>query len=309
MRKSELLREPVRDLTLNSLFACGESARKLLEIYSNMGGFSARFLSKALELLTTILLAEDCFTIISFTANLVATGLRGLIADLLGERYVDAAITSGGTFDHDIAKALGKYYKGEFELNDVELERQGLHRLGNVLVPLEAYGPSIESFTHKMLEELRKIKEQWAPSELAWEVGKRITDDRSILKNAAERKIRVFTPSLVDSAFGTAIVTFNETLRGRGLRGIFLDFEQDVRTFVDLARESGKVGLLVLGGGTSRYHALWPLQLRGTIDYAVVITTSFEEALQVVRAAREGVTVLSDVTIALPLLMAALEGT
>ena len=48
-------------------------------------------------------------------------------------------------FDHDIARSFANYYHGAFELDDIELGKVELMRLGNVVVPNSSYGEVIES--------------------------------------------------------------------------------------------------------------------------------------------------------------------
>ena len=248
---------------------------RLLDAMGAMGGFSSRYLSEAYQVLREMF-TSGARVFLAFTANLVATGLRGIIAGLVKRGYVDVIITTGGTVDHDIARSAGDYYAGEFEMDDIELSKRGIHRLGNVLVPLESYGPVIESFTHSMLSELVERKRSWSPSELVREVGLRLQDESSILRQAALRNVPVFVPGIVDSAFGTAIMTFNEAMRARGAQGVTLDMIGDMRRLADIVFSSDKLGAIVLGGGISKHHTIWWAQFKGGLDYAVYITTAVE---------------------------------
>ncbi|MEM4679717.1 MAG: deoxyhypusine synthase family protein, partial [Thermofilaceae archaeon] len=173
---------------------------------------------------------------------------------------------------------------------------------------------------HRMLEDLVRVKSRWTPSELAQEIGKRLGDANSVLAAAAERGVPVFSPGLVDSAFGTAFFTFRETGRSRGF-SLELDVLGDLSRISDLVMESEKIGAIVLGGGISKHHVIWWAQFKGGLDYAVYITTATEfdgslsgartrEAISWGKLKPEArhVTVPADATIVFPIIAAALLG-
>jgi len=310
-----LLQIPLRDLTLDEVV---EKAGEALHVLEKVGGFSVRYLSRAAYVLLEAL-RYKCWLMFSFPANIVATGLRGLLADIIRSGFVKAVVTTGGTFDHDIARSLGGvYYVGDFELDDVMLHEIGVHRLGNVLVPSESYGPLVESFTHKLLEELAQVKETWSPSELAAEVGKRLADKHSILRASAESGTPVFAPGIIDSAFGTALFTYNESSRASSCkRKVQLDVFGDMERLASIVYEAECLAGLMLGGGISKHHVIWWAQFRGGLDYAVAITSAPEwdgslsgartrEAISwgKVKPSARHVTVPGDATVLFPILVA-----
>ncbi|RLE68472.1 MAG: deoxyhypusine synthase [Thermoprotei archaeon] len=318
MTPGDLLKSPIKDVSLRDFEECSACAVKLLKAYEDMGGFSCRYLYKAFTLLREMY-GDKTTVFLAFTANLVATGLRGVIADLIGLGYVDVIVTTGGTIDHDIARSFKNYYKGEFEMDDIELSEKGIHRLGNILVPLEAYGPVIEAFTHELLERLIEAKRTWTPSELIKEVGLRLECPSSILRQAALRDVPIFAPGIVDSAFGTAVMTFNETLRSRGREPLVLDIVSDMKKLADIVFSSEKLGAIILGGGIAKHHTIWWAQFKGGLDYAIYITTAVEwdgslsgartrEAISwgKIKKAAKHVTVPADATVVFPLLAVAL---
>ena len=318
--RESLLSRRVEDVKAEQLRELAPLAARLVEMYERMGGFSARHVARAVEVAQEMVGDESCTVFLAFTANLVATGLRGALAALIDEGLVDAVVTTGGTFDHDIARSFASYYLGEFEIDDSMLREMDVHRLGNVLVPRESYGPIVEEFTHRMLEELVSRKSRWTPSELAREAGLRLKDEASILAAAARRGVLVFSPGIVDSAFGTAIFTFNEIGRSRGFE-VQLDLLGDMAALANLVMDSERLGAIVLGGGISKHHVIWWAQFKGGLDYAVYITTAAEfdgslsgartrEAISwgKLKPSAKHVTVPADATVVFPLIAAALLG-
>ena len=77
---------------------------------------------------------------------------RGIINNMIKNKWLDVAITTCGALDHDIAKHFSNYKEGSFTMDDMELANQNIHRLGNILVPMDSYGPLIEEKMLAFLE-------------------------------------------------------------------------------------------------------------------------------------------------------------
>jgi len=290
----------------------GTTVRELVEAYGRIHGFTAGPLYRALEVLREGL-AEADLRFLSFTGNLAATGLRGLIAQLIDSKLFNVVITTCGTVDHDIARSLGGVYlKGDFDYDDVELWERGLHRLGNVLIPRDSYGPTVERYVRGLVERVSKIKSRWGVRELLQEVGRDLKDDvNSILGAAYRAGVPVYVPGIVDGAFGTSLFVFSQFAR------LELDVLKDMKELSDLVFSGKRSLALVLGGGISKHHTIWWNQFKGGLDYAVYITTAVEwdgslsgartrEAISwgKVSPRAKHVTVHGDVTVLLPIVVA-----
>ncbi len=288
------------------------SVAELIESYRAMHGFMAGHLARAVDVLAEGLGAELRF--LSFTANLVATGLRGVLAQAVRKGFFNVIITTGGAVDHDVARGMGgAYYKGFFEADDEELARQGIHRLGNVYIPLDNYGPLIERTVFSVLDELTASREEWSASELLWEFGRRINDPSSILRAAYEARVPIFVPGLLDGSFGTALFMYSQS------RDFRLDLMGDMRRLADLVFPAKTSMALIIGGGISKHHTIWWNQFKEGLDYVVYVTTAVEydgslsgahprEAVtwgKVKPGARRAV-VYGDATLIVPLLIAGL---
>ena len=290
----------------------------LVEAYRKIGGFQGRYIAEAADVLLNMYSDSNTTVFLSFTANLISTGLRGLIAKFIERGFADVVITTAGTLDHDIAKSMGgKYYQSYFDVDDVEMSKAGIHRIGNVAVRKEHYGPLIEKFVHSSLEELSRVKEEWGVRELLWEMGKRIDDEYSILRAASRARVPIYVPGFVDGAFGTAILTYNEMQRTRtGGRQVRVDVLKDEHELMDIVYSSKSLGALIVGGGISKHHVIWWSQFAGGLDYVVYITMAIEwdgslsgarpkEAItwgKVKPTARQAF-VLEDATVVLPILI------
>ncbi len=291
-----------------------DSARRLVEQMRASGGFTAKKLGVSVDILRKMLDDEQSLNFLSFPADLVATGTRGIIRDMVKRKWFDVIVTTCGTLDHDIARSFGKYLHGSFDSDDADLRKRGIHRLGNVLVPQETYGPLIERKTTSWLESLSsRGKTELSTSELCAEFGSRLGKD-SILYWAWKNKVPVFVPGITDGAVGYQIWQYAQNHKFK------VDVLKDEQRLADMIFEAKRSGALILGGGISKHHVIWWSAFRGGLDYAVYVTTAQEydgslsgarmkEAISwgKLKATAPHVTLEGDATLCLPLIYAALQ--
>ena len=305
--KEEL--EPIKDVKIKPDLRL----RDLIEVYRSVHGFMAGHIARAADILQEMVREAD-LRILTFTANIVATGLRGVLAQLIEKKVFNVVITTCGAVDHDIARSYGgRYYKGYFEADDLKLYDEGFHRLGNIYIPLESYGPLIEKVVYSLLDEITKTRQRWGVRELLHELGRRIRDENSILRAAAVNNVPIYVPGYIDGAFGTALFTYSRTHR------FDMDLFKDEQEIADLVFKAKKLGALIIGGGISKHHAIWWAQFSEGLDYAVYVTTAVEwdgslsgahprEAITWGKIKREGrhVYIFSDATVVVPILASVL---
>ncbi len=235
-------------------------------------GFTAGKLATGVSIMESMINTKDCVKFLSFPADIVATGTRGVIKELVKRKLVDILITTCGTLDHDVARCWKDYYKGSFIMNDSKLHQEGLNRLGNVLVPNDSYGIIIEQKIQAMLRDLYKEgKLELSTNELSREIGLRCCDETSILYWAAKNNIPVFVPGITDGAVGYQLWFFSQD--HKDFRINLLKDEGDLNNIIFDAKKSGA---LIVGGGISKHHTIWWNQFKDGLDYVVYISTADE---------------------------------
>jgi deoxyhypusine synthase len=210
---------------------------------------------------------------LTFTSNMVTSGLRGLFAQIIGLGLVDVVVTTTGGVEEDIMKALGEdFLIGQYKSDDVKLHEKGMNRVGNLLITNESYA----KFEDYMLPTLGKIYEKErriSASGLLREIGLLLDDQDSILHQAARKRVPVFCPTIADGSLGFHLFMFQQD---------HPDFTVDViRDYSNLLASSSyddKKGVIILGGGVSKHHAIFGILLNGGSDYAVYLTTSHEHS-------------------------------
>lgn len=299
--------EPEHDLTVRAL------ADQMLA----SGGFTAKKLGQACEIMRSMYRDTQCTIFLSFPACIVSTGTRGVIRKLVQEKLVDVIITTCGTLDHDLARVWRKYYHGEFLMDDAELHRKGINRLGNILIPNESYGIVLEQKMQPILADLYKSgRKNMSSRQLAQEFGLRVEDKKSILYWAARNEVPIYIPGITDGAFGSQLWLFKQQHPDFNV-----DVMKDEQELSDIVFSSRKAGALMIGGGISKHHVIWWNQFRDGLDYAVYLTTAEEydgslsgarirEAVSwgKVKETAKYVTVEGDATITLPILVSSTLG-
>ena len=244
---------------------------KIFEQMSKSGGFESRNLADGLYALTDMIKDENCLKFLSFVAAITSTGLRGVIKDIIKKKWFDVVITTCGALDHDIARHFSNYNQGSFTMDDAELTKQNIHRLGNVLVPMESYGPIIEEKIQLFLEEeYAKGTREMSTEDICRMIGSHLGED-SFLYWAYKNNVKVIVPGIVDGAVGSQIWMFSQKHTDFKLNII-----KDSDTLAGLIFKAKKSGALMLGGGISKHHTLWWNQYRNGLDFAVYITTAQE---------------------------------
>ena len=244
----------------------------MLSAMGEGGGFMARNLFEVAQTFADMSSREGCTKFLSFPAAIVATGTRGVLIDMVREGLVDVIVTTCGTLDHDIARTAADYFAGSFDMDDAALKKAGYHRLGNVVVPLDSYGPLIEEKVQALLARLYGEGVRSLTSErLSAEIGRDLGSDRSLLYWAQKMNVPVFVPGLTDGAVGSQLWLFAESHRD-----FKVDLIADEKRLSDIVSESKETGALVLGGGISKHHVIWWNQFHGGLDWACYITTAEE---------------------------------
>lgn len=286
----------------------GVSASELLDRIGSVG-YQASELKKAGDIILKMK-DEGARIFLSFTSNMVSSGLRGLFAQMIEMGYADAVITTVGSVEEDFIKAHdGRFYVGSFNEDDEELNKENVNRIGNILVPAESY-EAFEKLLRPALEEIIRPGSAITPSELLKELGKHCDDESSFLHQARKRGVPVYCPAITDGSFGFQLQDL------RNSRDFQIDVVKDMKNIALEASPREPIGLIVLGGGVAKHHAILANLTNGGADYAVYITTASQHSGSLsgatteeakswgkVKGSSESVTVHGEVSILFPLVM------
>jgi len=298
--------EEIKDIKLN-----GKNATELVN-QMNASGFQATHLAQATELIKQMK-KEKATIFLGFTANLMASGLRGIVKELCEKKFVNAIVTTAGSIDHDIIKSFMPYKKGTFMANDVELHQKGINRIGNIFVETKGF-ELLEEKMQTWLAEIYAKEKTISPSQLAKFIGSKLPEE-SFLHWCSKNNIPIFCPGITDGAIGLQMHFFKQEHPD-----FVMDVTKDMKEIADLVLTADKTGAIILGGGISKHHIIGANILRDGLDYAIYISTAAEfdgslsgaqtrEAKSWGKLKEKGnsVQVNCDATIAVPLIAAALK--
>jgi len=278
-------------------------------------GFNAKRLALACEIYKKMIEDKECVKFFGLAGALVPAGMQGIIYDFIQEGFIDILVTTGANLTHDIAEALGFHHlQGEVNINDlddVELHKEEMNRIYDVFMPNKVY-EGIEDFVKKL-----EIKDYEMPvSSFLKFLGEQIPGNpRSILKLCAEKDIPIFCPAFTDSGLALQLGFHHQKIN--------LNHFKDMLKMVDIAWDAKMAGVCIIGGGVPKNFIMQSLQFcPNSASYAIQITmdrpepgglsgATLREAMSwgKVNEKAEYSTLISDATIALPLILWYLKAT
>lgn len=248
---------------------------------------------------------------LTFTSNMVTSGLRGFFAQLCSLKLPSILVTTSGAIEEDIMKALGEEFEiHDFAADDVELHEKGSNRVGNILISNESY-MKFEDKISSFLSDIYYRKKRVDVSDLLKEIGLMLDDENSILFQAAKNNIPIHCPGIADSSLGFHLFMFQQKNSD-----FVVDTVRDIGNVVKGLSFDEKKGIISLGGSISKHYAVFSSLLAGGFDYAVYLTTSRPSSGSMsgsttkeakswgkIKDDSQAATVVGDVTITFPLVM------
>ncbi len=281
----------------------------------NETGFNAKRLAVACEIYEKMIKDPECVKFFGLAGAMVPVGMQSIIHDFIEEGYIDVLVTTGANLTHDIAETLGYHHlQGDINIEDLDdaiLHKDQINRIYDVFLPNEVY-EGIEDFISK----LDIPSKDMAVHEFLKFLGKQLPEDpNSILKIAAEKDVPIFCPAFTDSGLALQI--------GFHYKKLNLNHFSDMLKLIDLAWDSKKAGVCIIGGGVPKNFIFQSLQFCPTsARYAIQITmdrpepgglsgATLSEAISwgKVNEQAEHSMVIVDATIALPLILWYLKST
>lgn len=316
MERAEFLKEPVVHMKLKPRMTVDQ----LIQEFDQSGSFGAGRIATACDIFERMVRDEECTVFLSVAGAVVPAGLRRIIADLIRRRFVDAVVTTGANMVHDLLEALGgHHYKGHWNVNDPLLYKHHVYRIYDIFVPEEDFIKEDAQLT-EMFDDIADQNKGhvFSSNELMAEIGKRLEDPDSILRSAYELDVPVFVPAIRDSELG--YVHWIHASRRRSDAILTLDAFKEVADIINLAANSSRLGMIVLGGGVPRNTIQHSAAIaRKGIDYAILITmdrpetgglsgSTLKEAMSwgKIKPRADRVTVVGDVLMVFPLVVASI---
>ncbi|MFQ3275147.1 MAG: deoxyhypusine synthase [Candidatus Nanohaloarchaea archaeon] len=249
---------------------------EMLESYGTTG-FQASHLEEAIELVKEMR-EENAKIFLTFTSNIISSGLREAVAYLAREDFVDVIITSSGSHTEDVIKTAKPFKMGEWDADEEELREKGINRLGNIYVESDNYVWLESWLNSNFFPEFFEEKKLREPTEVARELGRKVGEDDgldesdSFLYHSYENDIPVFCPALIDAEIGDYMFYYRQEVDSE----IGIEILDDWDKLIHEAIEAEKTGIIAVGDGVPKHQAIMSNLFRGGTDYAVYISTGME---------------------------------
>jgi deoxyhypusine synthase len=319
-RKSRFLRKPVEPFVVEA----GLTADAVLERMERVS-FQGRNLGTARRIWEKML-ASDAMIFLGLAGALSAGGMRLAIAHLLDRRYIDCLVSTGANLYHDLHETRGRrHFMGSPTLDDAALASERIDRVYDTLASEDEFCKNDEWIAAFVLKLERR---PYTTREFLYRLGEYLwqeTGNVGILTSAYRANVPIFCPAIADSSIGMGL----SQARHRDSTAGYVDVIGDIIESANMVIRRPSTASIVFGGGTPKnfinqasVQAEYYDDRVGGHKFAIQIVTdvphfggasgsSLEEAQSWGKLSMESekVTVHADVTLALPVLLSALETT
>ncbi len=304
----ERLDRPIRHVKINGNMTVSQLIGSL-----EGAAFGAGRLCEAVDIYRDMVSDRECTKFFGLAGAMVPAGMRQVVSDMIRDRDIDILVTTGANLVHDIIESLGlHHYKGTEAVNDVELKQTSINRIYDVFLPEEHFAKLEE----KLQPLFRELPDKLSISEFLSHIGGKLDDDNSILKSACDMGIPVYCPAIQDSIIGLQAWLYRQT------NPLNVDVFADMKGLIDRCYEAKRTGVFIVGGGVPKNFILQSMLVTPkSFDYAIQLTMDRPETGGLSGATLDearswgkigenarSVTVYSDATITLPLIVAAAKG-
>jgi len=220
-------------------------------------------LREAAQLLCRKMLPEDGYIGMSLTGALTPAGLgKSCLIPIMKAGFVDWIVSTGANLYHDLHYGLDmKLYAGSPFLNDVDLHKEGVIRIYDVLFDYNVLLDT-DAFVREVIQGA-EFQRPMGTDEFHYLLGKYVhargkklgIEDSSVLATAYECGIPIFTSSPGDSSIGMNVAAMS--MRQSGL---MFDVNRDVNQTAGIVYHAKSTGhtssVFILGGGSPKNFML-----------------------------------------------------
>ena len=224
---------------------------------------------RAADIVAEMFSDPDYTTFITLSGPLVPGGMRVILRDLIRDGYIDAVMTNGANMVHDIVESMGRsHFVGTTNVDDEVIYEQGYNRAYDIFIENDTF-VDIESYVGTLVDNIPEEKRDGiAFHEFLYELGKRTTDEESVLKAAADKNIPIFSPGFLDSMLGIPLWLYSKQKK------LVFNPLKDFDLLSDMVFDAKKSGAIILGGGTPKHHTQYMHTLREGLDAAVQLSSA-----------------------------------
>ncbi len=232
---------------VESIIVKEKPVSQLLEEMSRTA-YQGRKLGEAVDVWEAMLKEKDLTIIMGLSGSMSTAGQWKMINWLIENRFIDVLVSTGANVSEDIVEAMGhEYWQGSQMVDDQQLLTDDVNRYYDV------YGKETDyrDMETLMTDFLMSVKagSTHTSAELLYLFGKWLNKKgvKAIVAAAAASGVPVFSPAVVDSAYGEAFLM----AKNQG-HPIVLDSVKEFDQFVGIGEKTKEVGVVYIGGGVPK---------------------------------------------------------
>ncbi|HUS35779.1 MAG TPA: deoxyhypusine synthase [Verrucomicrobiae bacterium] len=220
-------------------------------------------LREAAKLLAEKMLPDDGFIGMSLTGALTPAGLgKSCLIPLMKAGFVDWIVSTGANLYHDLHYGLDmELYSGSPFLNDVDLHRDGVIRIYDILFDYNVLLDT-DAFVREVIQG-PEFQRSMGTDEFHYLLGKYVSQrgkklglkDSSVLATAYECGIPIFTSSPGDSSIGMNVAAMSMR-DSKLLMDVNRDVNQTAAIVLEAKSSRHKSSVWILGGGSPKNFML-----------------------------------------------------
>ncbi|HLN45403.1 MAG: deoxyhypusine synthase [Chloroflexota bacterium] len=220
------------------------------QLLTEMGrtAYQGRKLGEAVDVWENMVKDKDLTIVMGYAGSMSTAGQWTIVNWLIQNRFIDVLVSTGANVSEDIVDAMGLgYWQGSHMVDDEELLKNDVNRYYDVFGKETDYRKMEELVTDFVMT--LKTDFQYTSAEFFYELGKFLSNKKipAIAATAYENKVPIFSPAMVDSAYGETFLM----AKNKG-HNVVLDSVKEFDQFVSIGTKTKDVAVVYVGGGVPK---------------------------------------------------------
>jgi deoxyhypusine synthase len=210
--------------------------------------YQGRKLGEAVDVWENMLKEKDLTIVMGLAGSMSTAGQWTIVNWLMEKRFIDVLVSTGANVSEDIVDAMGfGYWQGSHLVDDEALLKADINRYYDIFGKETDYRKMEELVTDFVMA--LKTDYPYSSAEFFHLLGKYLSKKKipSIAAVAYENGVPIFSPAMVDSAYGETFLM----AKNQG-HNVILDSVKEFDQFVSIGTKTKDVGVVYIGGGVPK---------------------------------------------------------
>ena len=210
--------------------------------------YQGRKLGETVHVWEKMLEEKDLTIVMGLAGSMSTAGQWTIINWLMEKRFIDVLVSTGANVSEDIVDAMGfGYWQGSQNVDDQVLLEADINRYYDVFGKETDYRKMEELVADFILS--LKTDYPYSSAEFFYLLGKYLSSRKipCIAAVAYENGVPIFSPAMVDSAYGETFLM----AKNQG-HNVILDSVKEFDQFVTIGTKTKDVGVVYIGGGVPK---------------------------------------------------------